>query len=202
MNAKPSHSRKRAITRDDLLSMEAYVKVRRERRAAALAVKQHRRVPVGPHATFHFECYETMLHQVHEMLFVEKGGEEQIAGELAAYNPLIPQGRDLVATLMFEVEDPTQRSRFLATLGGIEDTITISFAGETIKSVAETEVERTTAEGKTSAIHFLHFPFTDAQAAKFKAPGTRAVIAFEHPNYGHMAAIPETVRTALAEDLD
>lgn len=202
MNLKSAPSPKRAIARADVLPMDEYVKVRKERRAAALAVKQNRRVPVGPHATFYFECYETMLHQVHEMLFVEKGGDEQIAGELEAYNPLVPQGRDLVATLMFEVEDPVQRARFLAALGGVETTITLTFSGETVQGVAETDVERTTAEGKTSAIHFLHFPFTDAQAAKFKAPETRAVLAFGHSNYGHMAAIPESVRAAIAGDLD
>ena len=204
MNAKATSSeqRKRAITRADLLPMDQYAKVRKERRGAALQVKQHRRVAVGPYASFYFECYETMLHQVHEMLFVEKGGEEQIAGELAAYNPLIPQGRELVATLMFEIEDPGQRSRILVTLGGIEQVITLTFSGETVKAVAETEVERTTAEGKTSAIHFVHFPFTEAQAARFKVAGTRAMLAFEHANYGHMAAIPETVRATIAGDLD
>ncbi|MSO92026.1 MAG: DUF3501 family protein [Rhodospirillales bacterium] len=205
MSAKPSipaPTRKRSIASADLLSLDDYANVRKARRAAMLEIKKNRRVPGGPHATLYFECYDTMLHQVHEMLFVEKGGEGQIEGELAAYNPLIPQGRDLVATLMFEVDDPVQRARFLAGLGGVEETITLSFAGETITAVAETEVERTTAEGKTSAIHFLHFHFSESQAAKFKAPGTRAVIAFGHPNYGHMAAMPEGVRAAIAGDLD
>ncbi len=141
-----------------------------------------------------------MLHQVHEMLFIEKGGDAQLEDELRAYNPLIPSGRDLVATMMIEIEDADRRGRVLGQLGGIEATISISVGGETIKAVPEGDVERTTPDGKTSSVHFLKFPFTATAIAAFRTPGARAVLAIGHSNYDHMAALPEPVRAALAED--
>jgi hypothetical protein len=196
------HDMKHEITPADIIPMAEYGKSRAERRRQLTQLKRDRRVEVGPHATFYFENYDTMWHQVHEMLYIEKGGEEQIAGELEAYNPLIPKGRELVATLMFEIDNPVQRARFLAALGGVEDTVSIGFEGETVQGVAEEDVDRTTAEGKASSVQFIHFPFTDAQAAKFKRPGTRATLAVNHEAYGHSAAIPERVRAALTTDLD
>jgi hypothetical protein len=134
------------------------------------------------------------------MLFIEKGGERQIDDELAAYNPLIPNGAELVATLMFEIVQPERRQQILATLGGVEDTVTMSLAGETIAAVPEGDVERSTAEGRTSSVHFLHFPFAPEQAAKFRAPGAKATVAIGHPRYSHSAAMPEAVRHALSDD--
>jgi hypothetical protein len=193
---------KRAIAATDILPMAEYAKVRKVRRAAAVAEKRLRRVEVGPYATFHFECYATMWLQVHEMLFIEKGGAAQIPDELAAYNPLIPDGCELVATLMFEIEDADRRARELAKLGGVETTIALSFAGETVRAVPESEVERTTDTGKTSSVHFLHFPFTVEQIAKFRVPHTQVMLGLGHPNYGHIAVLPETTRQALAADFD
>ena len=134
------------------------------------------------------------------MLFIEKGGEEQIADELNAYNPLVPNGRELVATLMFEIEDEVRRHHFLNGLGGVEETITIEFDGETIKGRPEEDVDRTNADGKASSVQFIHFPFTDAQVAKFKAPDARIVVGIGHPKYGHMTVMPEAVHTALVSD--
>ena len=191
----------RKITRDDIMDMGAYAGVRAERRRAMAAAKRDRRVSVGPHVTFYFESHATMLHQIHEMLFIEKGGEEQVDDELAAYNPLIPQGRELVATMMIEYEDPAVRDREIRRLTFIETTVTLSIGGEDIKAEAEVDVERTKADGKTSAIHFLRFPLTDTQAAAFKTAGTRIVLGIGHVNYGHMAVISEAPRAALAEDL-
>lgn len=190
----------RRIDRSDLMALADYGRARGERRRAMAEFKKTRRVAVGPDATFHFECYATLWHQVHEMLWIEKGGDAQIADEFAAYNPLIPQGRELVATFMIEIEDAERRRRRLAELGGIETTIALSVGGETIAAVPETDVERTTEEGKTSAIHFLRFPFTPPAVAAFVAPGCRAVLAIGHPRYDHATAIPEDVRAALAGD--
>jgi hypothetical protein len=162
--------------------------------------KRARRMEVGPVATFYFECYETMWHQVHEMLFIEKGGEAQIPDELAAYNPLIPNGRELVATVMFEIDDPARRARMLARLGGIENTAFIEVAGARILGVAEADTDRTNAEGKTSSVQFIHFPFTTEQAAAFRKEGARVVLGFTHPDYSHMSVMPEAVRQALADD--
>lgn len=193
---------RRQITRDDILSLAEYGNRRAEYRNRVLAVKRNRRVEVGPVATFYFECYETMWQQIHEMLWIEKGGEEQIEDELRAYNPLIPKGNELVATVMFEIDDPVRRKTFLSRLGGVEETAFLRFAGETVKGVPEADVDRTNAEGKASSVQFIHFPFTPEQIARFRQPGTEAVLGFSHPNYGHMSMLPEAVREALAKDFD
>lgn len=191
----------RQITRADVLSMDAYEKVRAERRRAIADVKRPRRIAVGPNVTFYFENYDTMLYQVQEMLRAERGGEGQIDDELAAYNPLIPNGRELVATMMIEYEDPVIRDRELRRLTYIETTVTLSIGGEEIKGQAEVDVERTKADGKTSSIHFLRFPLTDAQAAALKTAGTRVILGIGHDNYGHMAVLNEASRASLAADL-
>lgn len=190
----------REITRDDILPMDVYAAERKERRKQITQAKKDRRVHLGPDATFYFESYETMWHQVHEMLFIEKGGEEQIADELSAYNPLIPGGSELVATLMFEIDDENRRAAFLAGLGGVEETVTFEFDGETVQGVPEEDVDRTTADGKASSVQFLHFPFTDEQKAKFSADGTQVTLAIGHAKYGHMARLTEETRKALAAD--
>lgn len=188
------------ITRADILPLEAFAKIRKEKRQALVGIKKNRRVEVGPVATFYFENYDTMWWQIHEMLFIEKGGENQIPDELSAYNPLIPKGRELVATIMFEIDEPVRRANFLARLGGVEETIFLEFAGETVAGKPEEDVDRTSAEGKASSVQFVHFPFTDAQVAKFREKGTQVVIGFRHPQYAHMAIMPENVREALATD--
>src|ERR1700748_3310686 len=112
----------RKITEADLLSDADYATQRPTLRADSIATKKNRRVEVGPFATFYFENYATMWLQVQEMLRIEKGGKDQIAGELEAYNPLIPQGSELIATLMLEIEDGARRDKVLRTLGNIEET--------------------------------------------------------------------------------
>lgn len=193
---------RRQITRADILPIDDYGKRREEYRNRVLAVKRHRRVEVGPVATFYFECYETMWQQIHEMLWIEKGGEAQIEDELRAYNPLIPKGSELVATVMFEIDDPVRRKSFLSRLGGVEDTAFLRFAGETVRGQPEADLDRTTADGKASSVQFIHFPFTAAQIAKFRALETEVVLGFNHANYGHMSMLPEAVRAALAKDFD
>jgi hypothetical protein len=193
---------KREITPADLMPTAEYGKVRMTRRQATVAKKQHRRLEVGPVATFHFENYDSMWLQVQEMLYIEKGGEAQIADELRAYNPLIPQGHELIATVLFEIDDPIRRKTFLGRLGGIEDTAFIRLAEETIKGMPEADVDRTTAQGKASAVQFIHFPFAPDQIAKFRRPNTQVVLGFSHPAYGHMVVMPEPVRAALAEDFE
>ena len=193
---------KRAITARDIMPLPDYGKIRHEHRRKLVQVKRNRRLEVGPYVTFLFENYDTMWTQVHEMLFIEKGGAAQLDGELSAYNPLIPQGQELVATMLIEIEDEIQRARILATLGHIEDTISLSFSGETVMGAPEDDAERTTAEGKTSSVHFIRFPMTRTQAGKFKASGTQILLGIAHANYGHIAVLSETVRAELAKDLD
>ena len=190
----------RKITAADILPLEEYARQRVERRRSMSALKRNRRVELGPFVTFYFESYDTMLHQVQEMLYIEKGGAEQIDDELAAYNPLIPNGSELTATAMIEIDDELRRKRVLAELGGIEDTFWIRVGGETVKGVPEQDQERTNEQGKTSSVHFLHFPFTAAQIADFRQEGTEIVMGCAHPKYGHMAIIAEAVRQTLATD--
>jgi hypothetical protein len=193
---------KREITPADLMTIAEYGKVRATRRQATVAKKQNRRLEVGPVATFHFENYDSMWLQVQEMLYIEKGGEAQIVDELRAYNPLIPQGQELIATVLFEIDDPVRRKTFLSRLGGIEGTAFIRLGDETIEGLPEADVDRTTAQGKASAVQFIHFPFVPDQIAKFRRPGAQVVLGFSHPAYGHMVVMPELVRAALAEDFD
>ncbi|MEQ8250745.1 MAG: DUF3501 family protein [Oceanibaculum nanhaiense] len=190
------------ITHADILPLPDYVKVRKERRSAVVALKKNRRLPVGPHATFYFENFDTMLSQIQEMLYIEKGGDEQLEDELSAYNPLIPQGRELVATVMFEIDDEVRRRRVLSTLGGIEHQMFIKIGGETVKGVAEDDLDRTTADGKASSVQFVHFPFTEAQITAFRKPDAEVVLGFSHENYPHMTVMPDAVREALAKDFD
>ncbi|TDI62224.1 MAG: DUF3501 family protein [Alphaproteobacteria bacterium] len=191
----------RQITRDDILSMDDYTAQRSDRRTKLVKEKKNRRVAVGPDVMFYFESHGTMWFQIHEMLYIEKGGENQIADELAAYNPLIPQGNELVATMMIEIEDEGRRARTLARLGHIEDQIFLVVGDEEARGVPEEDTDRTTADGKTSAVHFIHFPLTPAMVDAFKSGTGQAMLAIRHENYQHMAGISQAVREALAPDL-
>jgi len=192
---------KRKITRADIMPLTVYEIERKARRTRMAERKRNRRVNVGPFATFYFENYDTMLHQVHEMLAIERGGEAQVEDELAAYNPLIPQGRELIATVMFEIDDPARRTRELSRLGGVEDGFYLAVGGERSHGTAVGDEERTREDGKTSAVHFIRFALSEPAAAAFKQAGADATLEIVHPNYGHMARLPEPVRAELAADL-
>lgn len=191
---------KKEITRSDILPYETYAAERKARRASITQLKKARRIAVGPYATFYFENYDTMFQQIHEMLHIERGGEDQIADELAAYNPLIPKGRELVATLMFEINDPALRDRELRRLTHVENEIYVDVGGQRIKAEPDGDVERTREDGKTSSVHFLHFQFTPDQVALFRDVAVPAMITITHEHYGHMAMIPKESRLALSRD--
>jgi hypothetical protein len=190
----------RQVTRADLIPDADYAKVRKERRAALLPVKRLRRLEVGPSCTAYFECFDTMLFQVQEMLLTEGGGEAQVADELAAYNPLIPQGSELVATVMFEIEDPVRRANLLARLGGVENDFFLQIGDERAAGVPEGDVERTREDGKASSVHFLRFPLTTAQIAVFRDPKTTIMIGCGHPAYSHLAGLSPATRAELSRD--
>jgi hypothetical protein len=190
------------LTSADILPWAEYAKDRAEHRKRITALKRHRRVEVGPYVTFYFENFDTMWLQVQEMLHIEKGGAAQIADELAAYNPLIPKGKELVATFMIEIDDALRRARVLSQLGGVEETASIEVGGERVVGKAEQDQDRTTAEGKASSVQFVHFPFTEAQIAAFREPNTRVILGLSHPNYSHMAVLSEATRASLAEDFN
>jgi len=190
----------RQITPADLIPDADYARDRRDRRAALLPVKRLRRVSLGPVCTFYFESYETMLFQVQEMLLTEKGGVAQVPDELAAYNPLIPQGSELVATVMFEIEDPVRREATLGRLGGVEDQFFLQVGTTRVLGLPEGDVERTREDGKTSSVHFLRFPLTDDQVARFRDPGTEIMIGCAHEAYSHLAGLTPATRAELAKD--
>ncbi|HEX3884492.1 MAG TPA: DUF3501 family protein [Stellaceae bacterium] len=193
---------RRELTRADIMPIAEYAAVRRERRRAITELKRQRRLEIGPYATFYFENYDTMWQQVQEMLYIEKGGESQITDELEAYNPLIPNGTELVATVMFEIDEPGRRARELGRIGGVENSVFIDIGGERIAGEADPTRENTSPDGKASSVQFIRFPFSPAQIAAFRATGARIIAGFDHPNYGHQAVMPEAVRAALAGDFD
>ena len=121
---------KREILKEDIMPLDVYTKNRKELRKNIVNFKKDRRIALGPYATFYFESYETMLAQVQEMLYIEKGGDEQLKDELVAYNPLIPNGKELTATLMFEIDNPVSRAAFLSKVGGIEEKVFIKIDGQ------------------------------------------------------------------------
>ncbi len=191
----------RLITREDVIPNAAFAAERKARRAALLPIKRLRRLELGPHCTFYFECFDTMLFQIQEMLLVEKGGEEQLADELAAYNPLIPQGGELVATVMFEIDDDVRRARVLGGLGGVDDRFFLQVGAERAAGVPEGDIERNREDGKTSSVHFLHFPLTPAQIAAFRDSQASVMVGCDHPLYAHLTVLQPETRAELAKDL-
>ena len=191
---------KREIQKEDIMPLDVYTKNRRELRKNIVDFKKNRRIALGPYATFYFESYETMLAQVQEMLYIEKGGDEQLKDELSAYNPLIPNGKELTATLMFEIDNPISRGAFLGKVGGIEETVFMKINGEKIKAIPEEDVDRTSAEGKASSVQFIHFNFSDDQIAKFKSEEIEVEIGIDHKEYSHTTKLSLENKKSLVAD--
>ena len=190
----------REIQKEDIMPLEAYTKNRKELRKNIVNFKKNRRIALGPYATFYFESYETMLAQVQEMLYIEKGGDEQLKDELIAYNPLVPNGKELVATLMFEIDNPVTRAAFLGKVGGIEEKVFIKIDGEVIKAIPEVDVDRTSADGKASSVQFVHFKLNDEQIKKFKSEGADVEIGMDHKEYSHTTKLSvESLRSLSAD---
>jgi hypothetical protein len=190
------------ITRDDIIDPDAYAGRREEHRKRYREIKKHRRVDVGPVVSFYFESRETMWHQIQEMVHIERGGEEQIADELDAYNPLVPEGRDLRCTMMIEIDDEARRDAMLRKLGWIDEKVQIVVGERRIPAEPLQDAERNTPDGKTSSVHFLVFRFDDEAVAAFRDEGVPARLEIAHESYGHGAAIAGEIRKALAADFD
>jgi hypothetical protein len=193
---------KREIQKEDIIPLDVYTEKRRELRKSIVDYKKNRRVALGPYATFYFESYETMLAQVQEMLYIEKGGDEQLQDELSAYNPLIPNGKELTATLMFEIDNPISRAAFLGKVGGIEETVFMKINGEKIKAVPEEDVDRTSAEGKASSVQFIHFNFTDDQIEKFQSNSSEIELGIDHKEYSHSTKLSKENIASLSADFN
>ena len=190
----------RKIESSDLLEYSTYAKERRSIRKEVVQMKKNRRVELGPHSTFYFENFFTMKAQIQEMLYIEKGGDEQLKDELEAYNPLVPQGSELVATYMFEIDNPITRKKVLSSLGNVENKLFISINGTKLYAAPEEDVDRTDNSGKTSSVHFIHFKFSDKQVEEFKNSSSRIEIGTDHDNYLHSTVLSKEVKEALAKD--
>ena len=193
---------KREIQKNDIMPLELYVPKRKELRKNILDFKKNRRISLGPYATFYFESYETMLAQVQEMLYIEKGGDEQLKDELLAYNPLIPNGKELIATLMFEIDNPVSRAAFLGKVGGIEENVFMKIDEEVIKAVPEVDVDRTSAAGKASSVQFVHFKFNNQQVEKFKSKSPNVELGIDHKEYSHSTKLTDETLKSLSADFN
>ena len=191
---------KRQIEKEDLLSSDVYAKSRKQIRKDLVEFKKNRRIALGPYATFYFESFETMVAQVQEMLHIEKGGDEQLKDELIAYNPLVPNGKELTATLMFEIDNPISRSAFFGKVDGIEEKIFMKINDEIVKAVPEEDVDRTSAEGKASSVQFIHFKLNDDQISKFKSDSATIELGIDHKEYTHTTRLAENSVKSLCAD--
>ena len=192
----------RIIEKNDLLALDIYAKNRKQIRKELIEIKKNRRLALGPYATFYFESYETILAQVQEMLHIEKGGDEQLKYELSAYNPLVPKGKELVSTIMFEIDNPVSRAIFLAKLGGVEKHVFMKIDNQVISGVSETDVDRTSADGKASSVQFVHFNLTDEQISIFKGNNVCIELGIDHKEYSHTTKLSKANIKALSIDLN
>ena len=189
------------LVETDLLSLERYSRERPEFRARVMAHKKNRQVSVGPNTMWLFEDRLTVQYQVQEMLRTERIFEaEGIAEELAAYNPLIPDGRNWKVTLLIEFADAEVRRVQLERLRGIEDRCWVQVAGtRRLFAIADEDLEREN-DVKTSAVHFLRFELAEPMVAALRG-GAALAVGVDHPNYQHEMTVPENARAALLADL-
>ena len=190
------------IKEDDVINIDKYINERPKIKKEISEIKKFRRIPVGPYATFYFECYDTMIYQVQEMLYIERGGIEQMKDELKAYNPLVPKGKELVATLMFEIDNEVKRKEFLNSVGGIEEETFIQIGENKIMSRPEQDTDRTSEDGKASSVHFLHFDFTEELIKDFVKEQNTVLLGFNHKNYKHFSELSQEVKCELKKDFD
>jgi uncharacterized Zn finger protein len=193
---------KKQIEKKDLIPADVYSTNRKQIRKELVEFKKNRRIALGPYATFYFESFETMLAQVQEMLHIEKGGDEQLKDELIAYNPLVPNGKELTATIMFEIDNSISRAAFLGKVGGIEETVFMKIDNEVIKALPEKDIDRTSAEGKASSVQFIHFQLNDSQMVKFKTNNSNIELGIEHKEYSHTTKLTEENIKSLSKDFN
>jgi len=188
------------IEKSDILSREEYKSKRKSLREKMVLRKRFRRVDIGPYVTMYFENKDTIIHQINEMVYIENGGEEQINDEISAYKSLIPDGQELVATVMIEIDSPTKRSEFLAKMGGFEEQISIKIGDQLIKGKAELDGDRTTADGKASSVQFVHFEFDDEAVKSIKNNIEDVSISINHESYRHSSILNKDTVEELIKD--
>ena len=177
------------IEKSDILSRDEYKSKRKNLREKMVLRKKLRRVDIGPYVTMYFENKDTIIHQINEMVYIENGGEEQIYDEISAYKSLVPDGQELVATVMIEIDSPKKRAEFLAKMGGFEEQISIKVGDQEIKGKAELDVDRTTADGKASSVQFVHFEFEERAIEIIKNHMENVIISINHNNYKHSSVL-------------
>ena len=177
------------IEKSDILSRDEYKSQRKSLREKMVLRKKLRRVDIGPYVTMYFENKDTIIHQINEMVYIENGGEEQINDEISAYESLIPDGQELVATVMIEIDSPIKRAEFLAKMGGFEEQISIKIGDQVIKGNAELDGDRTTADGKASSVQFVHFEFDEEAVQSIKNNMENVSISINHESYRHSATL-------------
>ncbi|MES2252994.1 MAG: DUF3501 family protein [Pseudomonadota bacterium] len=197
---------KRTLNADDILPNDIFCAQRSDFLEKLMNIKKDRRIPVGPDATFYFENHLTLWWQIQEMLRVEKGGAEQLADELAAYSPLLPQlfpdgSMELVATFMIEIDDLERRFHVLSSLGNVEQRIWLHIGDTKVQAIPETDIDRTDENGKTSAVHFVRFLLTPKLIKNFHHEDQHIILEITHPAYRHKALLIEKQRKAIKEDL-
>lgn len=188
------------IIESDILNRDEYKAKRKSLREKMVLRKKNRRLDIGPYITIYFENRDTILHQINEMVFIENGGEEQIKDEISAYKSLIPNGKELVATLMVEIDSPIKRADFLGKMGGFEENLDLSINNKVIKGKPESDVERTTAEGKASSVQFVHFEFDEESINQFKDTNQDIMITINHNNYKHSTFMSKEIKDELSKD--
>jgi Protein of unknown function (DUF3501) len=189
------------ITRDSLLTLEAYAKIRKTRKPEVIAHRRLRSVHLGEHMTLQFEDEQTIRRQIQEMLHIEKiFDEEGIQSEIEAYAPMVPDGGNWKATVLIEYPDPHERKRELARLIGVEDRLFVEVEGHArVHAIADEDLDRENDE-KTSAVHFVRFELTPAMRAAVRA-GAAVKLGCDHTHYpAHLAIAPATL-ASLAGDL-
>ena len=192
----------REIKINEIIPNEEYGKHRKNRRKEMINFKKNRRLDIGPVVSLYFESRSTMLYQIQEMAFVEQISNKELQIELDSYNPLVPNGKELIATMMIEIDDPLRRKNFLSRLGGIEEKVKITIADSILFAEAEKDIDRTTADGKTSAVHFLHFKFTNELIEGFKNHKNLIQIGIEHDSYEHLTIVSDEIRKSLVEEFN
>ena len=189
------------IIPSDIFKREEYSKIRKDIRTKMVERKKKRRLEIGPYITVYFENKDTLIHQINEMVFIENGGQEQVVEEIKAYESLLPNGKELVITLMVEIDNPRLREKFLSNLGGIEESLKIKVNGKfIIDGRAEKDFDRTTAEGKASSVQFIHFQFSEEIISAFKLKNSKIELEINHKAYKHVAIINRKSVEELSKD--
>ena len=188
------------IESKDIYNREDYKAKRKNLRSQMVLRKKNRRIDIGPYVTLYFENRDTIIHQINEMVYIENGGDDQIKEEINAYKSLIPEGNELVATVMVEIDNPIKRAEFLGKMGGFEQTLEITINKLNILGKAELDVDRTTDDGKASSVQFVHFIFDSEQIKVFKSLDNDVQIAINHRNYKHSTFLSSENISELSGD--